>query len=262
MVQGVQLTAQIGSGDLSFTIASTVGWVNADGNPLGTKGPFSVVIDSGTQSVEKICCSSVNLGSGLVTVYNVGGTSGRGYDQSTAQAHVPGASPLGVQPCWTAVEAAEANAAVVFGPGGGGAVVGLTGNPAGSIFLNANSSASTFLPFNGMSFLNGGMTDDLSTNHSLIAPVTGDYLVSGNFLCALASAGFGYATIIVSGTTVALGSQGYVPGAGNISSSVSKIVHVTAAQYFQLGFATSVGGTFQGDALGADTYLTAALISK
>jgi hypothetical protein len=262
VVEGVQLTAQIGPTDLSFTIANTTGWVNAAGHPLGTVGPFTVVIDSGTPSAEKISCSLINLSSGLVTVDTAAGWTGRGFDQTTAQAHVVGASPLGVQPCWSAVEAAEANAAVVFGPGGGGAVTGLTGNPAGRIFLNANSSASTFLPFNGMNFLVGSMTDDLATNHSLIVPTTGYYQVSGNYTCSLVSAGYGYASVLVNGTSVAIGTQGYVSGAGNVSATVSSIIHCTAAQYLQLGFATSVGGTFQGDAGGTLSYLSAALISK
>jgi hypothetical protein len=117
VVEGVQITAEMGSSDQSFTIANTTGWTNAAGNALGTAGPFTVVIDLNTASVEKILCSSVNLLSGLVTVYNVGGNSGRGYDQTTAQAHVPGTSTVGVVPCWSAVEAAEANAAVVVAVG-------------------------------------------------------------------------------------------------------------------------------------------------
>jgi hypothetical protein len=263
VVQGVQLTAQIGSTDLSFTIANTTGWVNAAGNPLGTAGPFSVVIDQGAASVEKICCTSVNLTSGLVTVYNVGGTNGRGYDQTTPQAHVPGASPTGVQPCWTAVEAAEANAAVVFGPGGGGAVVGLTGNPAGRIYLTADAGGvSGVVLLNGATFLVGGMTDDLVTNHSLIVPTTGYYLVNGGWVEVASGAGTGYSTILLNGTGVAIGSQGYLAGAGNIISQVSTIVHATASQYFQLGFSTSVGSNhFQGST-GASCYLDVALISK
>ena len=117
VVEGVQLAAQMGSSDTSFTIANTTGWTNAAGNPLGTAGPFTVVIDQGTASVEKILCSLVNLTSGLVTVATWSGGNGRGYDQTAAQAHVAGGSVTGVQPCWSAVEAAEANAAVVVALG-------------------------------------------------------------------------------------------------------------------------------------------------
>jgi hypothetical protein len=103
-----QLVQEIGPSDTAFTITPTTGWTEADGNPLGTVGPFTVVIDRFTASVEKILCSGINLVTGVVTVETSGG-SGRGYDGTTPQAHVPGGSTSGVQTCWSSVEAAEAN---------------------------------------------------------------------------------------------------------------------------------------------------------
>lgn len=180
VVQGVQLAAAIGSTDLSFTIVNTTGWVNAANNPLGTVGPFTVVIDQGTATVEKICCSSINLTSGLVTVYDTGGTSGRGYDQTTAQAHVPGGSTTGVQPCWSAVEATEANAAVVYGPGGGGTLTGLTGNPAGKVICTGAtyvpSGTTTQVSLNSTVYLKGGIT---LVSNNFVVPTAGIYDVVG-----------------------------------------------------------------------------------
>lgn len=107
-----QLIQDMGVSDTSFGITTTVGWVeNGTSNPLGTSGPFVAIIDRGTDTVEKILCSAVNLTTGLVTVWTSGG-SGRGYDGTTAQAHVPNGSPSGVQTCWSSIEATEANKAV------------------------------------------------------------------------------------------------------------------------------------------------------
>ena len=118
------LSAPMGATDTSFTISPTTGWITPDGNPLGQDGPFVVSIDLGLATMEKILCSSINLGSGLTQVYNVGGFFGRGYDQTNATSHTPsGGSPLNgaVQVVWTAVEASEANQAVsyVLGTHGG-----------------------------------------------------------------------------------------------------------------------------------------------
>jgi hypothetical protein len=115
-----QLTEEMSSGDLSFTIAPTTGWTEADSNPLGTAGPFTVVVDRFTASVEKILCSSINLVTGVVSVYNAGGFSGRGYDGTSPQAHVPGGSTAGVQTCWSSAEAFEANKAVAYMLGSAG----------------------------------------------------------------------------------------------------------------------------------------------
>ena len=38
-----QLTEEMGSGDVDFTIAPDTGWVEDDGSALGTVGPFTVV---------------------------------------------------------------------------------------------------------------------------------------------------------------------------------------------------------------------------
>lgn len=115
--QPAQLIEQMGTTDTSFGITTTVGWTESVGanigSALGTSGPFMVVIDRFTDTVEKILCSSVNLTTGLVTVDTSGG-SGRGYDGSTPQGHVPNGSASGVQTGWAAEEAYEANQAVAY----------------------------------------------------------------------------------------------------------------------------------------------------
>lgn len=117
-----QLVQQMGSSDSSFTITPTTGWVeNGTTNPLGTSGPFTICIDDNSPSRETILCRSINLTSGLVTVFvDTDGWSGRGYDNTAAVAHVPGGTSSGVTPAWSSLEAEEANQAVydILGAGG------------------------------------------------------------------------------------------------------------------------------------------------
>lgn len=118
-----QLAQQMGSSDVTFTVTPTTGWTeNGTSNPLGTVGPFTVVIDDGTPSRESILCQSIDLTSGLVSVYvdPTDGWSGRGYDSTSAVAHVPGGTSSGVMPAWSSLEAAEANQAVFDLLGAGG----------------------------------------------------------------------------------------------------------------------------------------------
>lgn len=131
--QPAQLQAEMGAGDLSFAITPTTGWTNSSGDPLGTGGPFTLAVDRFTPSEEKILCSAINLSTGVVTVYVDGGDgwNGRGYDDSTPQAHVPGGSTEGVQTLWSAVEAAEANDAVTNVLGA--EAVGAFGVPIGAL---------------------------------------------------------------------------------------------------------------------------------
>lgn len=111
-----QLSSSIGSTDTSFTIVpqapatDLASWVQENGSPLGTAGPFTVIIDRFTTSVEKIECSTINLTTGLANVTVSGGNTGRGYDGTDAQPHYPGGSQSGVQTTWSAQEALEANA--------------------------------------------------------------------------------------------------------------------------------------------------------
>lgn len=86
------LSSGVNSSDTSLSIAAYAGW------PTGANGPFAVVIDSGTANEEKVLCTSRS--NGTITV------SQRGYDGTTAAAHLSGAS---VKHCITAVDFDEAN---------------------------------------------------------------------------------------------------------------------------------------------------------
>lgn len=96
-IQTTTTTAVSASGATSIVLASASGW------PDGTTGPFSIVVDAGSASEEKMLVTSR---SGLTL--NV--TSGnRGYDGTTATTHAIGAP---IWPTITAVDFDEANAHV------------------------------------------------------------------------------------------------------------------------------------------------------
>lgn len=196
------ITAPMGASDTSFTITPTTGWTTPDSNPLGVDGPFVVAVDLGLATEEKILCTSLNLSTGLVEVYNTGGFFGRGYDQTNATSHTPsGGSPLNgaVQVVWTAVEASEANTTVtyVLGSAGGtptngevftwsdghpmwGAPGSLVANPSGrmhqSVLQAIGPSSNVKLVNMAEDFVNGGVTFN---NNSLVVPVAGTYSVAG-----------------------------------------------------------------------------------
>jgi hypothetical protein len=194
-----QLTQEMGSSDVTFAISPTTGWTEAGGAPLGTSGPFTVVVDRFTNSVEKILCDSINLVTGVVVVHTSGG-SGRGYDGTTPQAHVPGGSSSGVQTCWTSVEAAEANKAVSAGSFPDGYVLtavsgvptwqpvsfpGTTGNPAGRIYQSTPQSIGTggptsATPLTGFTqdYIKGTITTSVSGTGEIIIGATGIYRVT------------------------------------------------------------------------------------
>jgi len=101
----------------TFTLASASGWYEVDAtghattNPLGTSGPFTVVVDFSTATEEKVLCSSVNVSTGVVTVWTDGSLNGRGYDGTTIQAHTTSSTP-NCFPVATAVENLQFNAGV------------------------------------------------------------------------------------------------------------------------------------------------------
>ncbi len=218
--EAAAIVNQMGSTDTSFTIASTTGWVEEDGSPLGTIGPFTVAIDLYTPSVEKVLCSAINLLTGVVTVYVAGdGWSGRGYDGTTAQAHVPGGSTSGVQPCWSSVEADEANQAVYDVLGGGSE--GLVGVPIGSLvpfggtlqtlpsnFLDCNGAAVSRTAYSAcFSALTVNSTCNSTTGGATLTNVPAgvtDYVWPGDQLTLTASGGAIYTVSSVTSTTIVL----------------------------------------------------------
>lgn len=195
------ISAPMGATDTSFTITPTLGWVTPDSNPLGVDGPFVVAVDRGLATEEKILCTSINLSTGLIQVYNTGGFLGRGYDQTNATTHTPsGGSPLNgaVQVVWTAVEAAEANKVVTYilGTAGGSQADGevltwhggaptwgpstpLLGSPAGRMYCSGGGTLANGSPTQIINmvqdFVAGGVT---VASNQLTVPVAGDYLVT------------------------------------------------------------------------------------
>jgi len=85
--------------DLTITCDDLTNW------PTGISYPFYIVIDRGTASEEKILCSSRS--GNAITVYNVGGTNGRGADDTSVTSHNANAV---VEHVFTATDADEANA--------------------------------------------------------------------------------------------------------------------------------------------------------
>jgi hypothetical protein len=137
----------------TFTVTNTTGWyeVSASGyntsNPLGTSGPYTLVVDYGLPSEEKILCASGSISLGINTVISVwtdGTLNGRGYDGTSAQSHAVGTSTdFNVFPVSTAIEQAQFNYvsanAVNFSTAltGEGDVTGTFGDP---VLINVMTS--------------------------------------------------------------------------------------------------------------------------
>lgn len=111
----VELAASAGA--LTITCDDLTNW------PDGTVGPFYVVVDRGLATEEKILC--VSRTSNILTVYNSGGTNGRGADGTSIQAHTVNAV---IEHVFTATDADEANLHVNSSSG----VHGITGSVVGT----------------------------------------------------------------------------------------------------------------------------------
>lgn len=175
-----QLIQTIGASDLSFAISNTTGWTEADGSPLGTVGPFTVIIDRFSDTVEKITCTAVNLTTGVVTVE----TGGRGADNTDPQGHSPG-SVGGVQTCMTSVEAAEANKAVGYVLGS----LGGTRTPSNVLALDGSGNPE-WVSVPGFQSVSMFGVDNAITG-SPPPRLTGAFLMQGGLQSVTFTSGFG-----------------------------------------------------------------------
>lgn len=292
-----QLQEEIGATDASFAITPTTGWTDIFGNPLGSAGPFTIVIDRFLASVEKILCSAINLSTGVVTVYNSGGFFGRGYDDTTAQGHSPGTSS-GVQTCWSSTEAYAANqvAAYLLGTLGGtpstgnvlkwgtsapvwGTPTPLGGNPAARLYgvtQNVIPGTSTSTKVTSLSTDGtpaGGMT---ISSDSIVVPTTGWYEVNWSLQYENGGGGIANSGVYASQIfkTPSGGSPTQIRGFGDTGlvgttpqRTGSDLIYCTALDALSLyAYQTSgsnAGVCFNGAGMGGQSnYLSASLVSS
>jgi microcystin-dependent protein len=130
-----QLSAPMSDVDLAFTLSGPfVNWPTGAEGP----GPFTLAMDDGLPTVEKILCATLDISTGVATVYTSGSFTGRGYDGTSANAHTPQPAPNPqVRPCWTAEEAMEANIAV-------NVLMGEVGTQPNGYVLTAEAGAPTW----------------------------------------------------------------------------------------------------------------------
>lgn len=132
------IVGDLASGTLSISIASATGW------PSGSNGPFTVVIDAGTASEEKVLVTSRSS-----TVLTVASSGDRGYDGTTATSHSSGAT---IKHVLAAKDLDEANYAVSKTVGKVSAAGDLlVGDGANSLARMAKGSASTVFGVNASS---------------------------------------------------------------------------------------------------------------
>ena len=248
-----QLTAPMQPTDMSFTIIPTTGWVQNNDSPLGTAGPFTVVIDRFTDTVEKITCTSVNLTTGVVTV------SERGADGTTPQVHYPNGSPSGVQTCMTSVEAQEFNEAVaaVFGTSGSAPSTGyiFTWDELGAPAWEATavsavahgglwSTSSATIPQTTWTDIamatgttSGGM---IQSGDYLIVPSAGKYLVCGQAEISVSTGATGFQAGLYSSVAATQRLVGSVAttatatDAANIGSTFAKVIECASGEELKL----------------------------
>ena len=152
--QALQLLGELQAADLSFFADPSIG--SFSGWPTGANGPFTVAVDQGLPTFEKIQCSSFNSTTGqfIVDTTNfTGGQTGRGADSTTPTDHVVQANISQIVLTWQAEEAQEANDAVVAVMGGAAAASAgqvLTASGGAPVWQTPGGSSAGLMPVGGI----------------------------------------------------------------------------------------------------------------
>jgi len=191
----------------TITAASTIGWyeVSSSGtlssNPLGTSGVFTLVVDYGTVTEEKVLCSgAITIGTNVpITVWYDGTNNGRGYDGTPISAHASGTSAnYNVFPVRTAVDDLQFNSATATSLQISGGTV------SGNLVVASGLTVSGTSTFGGLSVSIGGTGIVGYVTISGVGGALNSYTITGTngvFLGSLVSSG----TLTVAGTTTLQG---------------------------------------------------------
>lgn len=204
------LTAALGIGGTSFTIAIDTNW------PDGADGQFFVTVDAGTAQEERILCSSRS--GTTVTV----ASGGRGKDTTGESNHAIGAP---IWPSWSAQDADEANEHINLSTNVHGlATAGPSSGSGGSVVGTAGQQTLT----------NKTLTSPTINSATLTGTVTNTSTISGGTLSGVSLSGTTTATsgtialgtnasaITANGTTISATELGYLDGAtSNIQTQIN-----------------------------------------
>jgi hypothetical protein len=235
----------------SFIVANTTDWyeVSSSGtattNPLGTSGVFTLVVDYGSGTEEKILCASGTIPIGVnvpISVWTDGTYNGRGWDGTTPYAHTSGTnSNFNVFPVRTAVDdlqfnTAAANSLVSTNPnlggvtaisgqsavwngiswtpatisGGGGGITSLTGD------VTAIGTGAVAAKLVGTTSVSGVVNVIINANSTVTGTVASLTTLSGQYVVTSGS------LTILSGQFVAL-SGAYATTSGNLNTTNSNL---------------------------------------
>jgi hypothetical protein len=204
----------------NFTVANTQNWYEVtfsgtlSSNPLGTSGPFTLVVDYASATEEKILCSGA-ITPGInttITVWSDGVNNGRGYDGTPIFAHISGSSAnYNVFPVRTAVEDLQVSQAVAIailsGSVAGGDLTGFYPNPT----LISTGTSGTYGTVSGVPVISTDVYGRVSN-----VTVTGIQISESqvtNLVSDLASK--------VPTTTIVTGTAGRITGGGTLASNIT-----------------------------------------